>query len=261
MGNGMNKIVPGLYIGNINDSRKQEVLEENGITHILSIHDKEQINLPNYTYLRIYSHDNSTEDINNHFRQCIEFIHQTRLSGKTVLVHCLAGISRSVTIVTAYLMTITNKPMFDVLNAVKQQRSCASPNAGFRMQLKKFEDVGVKQERQNLRNHFGILDAFGDTSLVESLNKQFVMTSQQSSETTVTSSNDGEDYLRPRRGRIAGMAVSSADYFDKMDQLSIDDGRQSSGSVSRRNAPLNRETDVSWKNVEKYKNEDCTMDQ
>ena len=112
-----------------------------------------------------------------------------------------------------------------------------------------------------MRNHFGILDAFGDTSLIESLNKQFVMTSQQNSETTVTSSNDGEDYLRPRRGRIAGMAVSSADYFDKMDQLSIDDGRQSSGSVSRTKAPLNKEAEVSWKNVEKYKNEDCTMDQ
>jgi len=176
------------------------------------------------------------------------------------LYSSLAGISRSVTIVTAYLMTITNIPMFDVLNAVKQQRSCASPNAGFRLQLKKFEDVGVQQERQNLRNHFGILDAFGDTSLIESLNKQFIMTSPQNSEMTMTSSKDDEDYLRPRRSRIAGMAVSSMDYFEKMNQLSIDDGQQSSGSVTRRNVPLNKEAEVSWKNVEKYVNDDHTMD-
>ena len=111
-----------------------------------------------------------------------------------------------------------------------------------------------------MRNHFGILDAFGDTSLIESLNKQFIMTSPQNSETTMTSSKDDEDHLRPRRSRIAGMAVSSMDYFEKMNQLSIDDGQQSSGSVTRRNVPLNQEAEVSWKNVEKYVNDDHTMD-
>jgi len=263
MGNGMNKIVPGLYIGSIYDSRNQEKLKENGITHILSIHDKDQVNIPNYNYLRIFSHDSSSEDISHHFRQCIEFIHQTRLNGKNVLVHCLAGISRSVTIVTAYLMVLTGKPLIDVLNAVKQQRSCASPNTGFKLQLKKFEDVGLQQERQNLRNKFGILDAFGDTSLVESLSKQYAMTSQQDSKTKMSLSNDNEDYVRPSRSRIAGMAISSSDYFAtaEMNQLSINDDCTGNGSISRRVTPLNKEVDVDWKNVEKYENEECMMEE
>uniref|UniRef100_A0A803VAB7 Dual specificity phosphatase 22 n=1 Tax=Ficedula albicollis TaxID=59894 RepID=A0A803VAB7_FICAL len=39
MGNGMNKILPGLFIGNFKDARDVEQLSKNNITHILSIHD------------------------------------------------------------------------------------------------------------------------------------------------------------------------------------------------------------------------------
>lgn len=40
MGNGMNKILPGLYLGNIRDSTDIKQIEENKITHIISIHNE-----------------------------------------------------------------------------------------------------------------------------------------------------------------------------------------------------------------------------
>jgi atypical dual specificity phosphatase len=46
MGNGMNKIIPGLYIGNFRDSKDAEQLKANGITHILSAHDNARELLP-----------------------------------------------------------------------------------------------------------------------------------------------------------------------------------------------------------------------
>ncbi|XP_049543583.1 uncharacterized protein DDB_G0271670 isoform X2 [Anopheles darlingi] len=39
MGNGMNKVMPGLYIGNYRDSKDFQQLDRHGITHIVSIHD------------------------------------------------------------------------------------------------------------------------------------------------------------------------------------------------------------------------------
>jgi atypical dual specificity phosphatase len=39
MGAGMDKILPGLYLGSKNDSEDREQLEKYQITHILSIHD------------------------------------------------------------------------------------------------------------------------------------------------------------------------------------------------------------------------------
>ena len=40
MGNGMNKILPGLFLGSFRDAKDPEQLKQNGITHVLSIHEK-----------------------------------------------------------------------------------------------------------------------------------------------------------------------------------------------------------------------------
>lgn len=39
MGAGMDKILPGLYVGSIRDSKDQEQIKKHNITHIVSIHE------------------------------------------------------------------------------------------------------------------------------------------------------------------------------------------------------------------------------
>lgn len=39
MGAGMDKILPGLFVGSIRDSKDMEQIRKHGITHILSIHE------------------------------------------------------------------------------------------------------------------------------------------------------------------------------------------------------------------------------
>ncbi|EDV18649.1 uncharacterized protein TRIADDRAFT_9723, partial [Trichoplax adhaerens] len=73
------------------------------------------------------------------FKECIEFIHECRIHNGSVLVHCVCGVSRSVTVVAAYLMAISNMSWRQSLNAVKASRTQANPNSGFRRQLMKFE--------------------------------------------------------------------------------------------------------------------------
>ena len=46
------------------------------------------------------------QELKQLFQDAIDFIHKARLNNQNVLVHCLAGISRSVTIVIAYIMTL-----------------------------------------------------------------------------------------------------------------------------------------------------------
>nr|XP_023695368.1 dual specificity protein phosphatase 22-A-like [Paramormyrops kingsleyae] len=139
MGNGMSKVVDGLYLGNIRDSENTEILSDNGITHILSVYNSAKPVIEGMTYLCIQASDSSSQNLLKHFKECITFIHESRLSGGACLVHCLAGVSRSTTLVLAYLMTVTSYGWEDCLSAVKAVRSFVGPNYGFQQQLQEFQ--------------------------------------------------------------------------------------------------------------------------
>ncbi|XP_029686899.1 dual specificity protein phosphatase 22-B isoform X1 [Takifugu rubripes] len=90
-----------------------------------------------------------------HFKQSIMFMHESRLKGEGCLVHCLAGVSRSVTLVVAYIMTVTRLGWSDALAAVKAARPCAAPNVGFQRQLQEFESTQAdKQFREWLQMEY-----------------------------------------------------------------------------------------------------------
>lgn len=57
----------------------------------------------------------------------------------------LAGVSRSVTITAAYVMTVTNLGWRDTLQAIRGARSCANPNFGFQRQLQNYENEGLEK--------------------------------------------------------------------------------------------------------------------
>lgn len=59
--------------------------------------------------------------------------------------YSLAGVSRSVTLVVAYIMTVTGLGWQEALAAVKVVRPCAGPNLGFQRQLQEFETMQADQ--------------------------------------------------------------------------------------------------------------------
>lgn len=69
----------------------------------------------------------------------------------TVLVHCHAGISRSVAIVLAYLMHVRRITVQDALSLVRSRRSIADPNPGFMHQLELYESAGLNVDVRNQR--------------------------------------------------------------------------------------------------------------
>ncbi|KAM4727544.1 dual specificity protein phosphatase 22-B [Anableps anableps] len=151
MGNGINKVLPDLYLGNFKDARDREQLARNNITHILSIHESAAPILPEMTYLCLTAADMPSQNLTQHFKQSIIFMHESRLKGEGCLVHCLAGVSRSVTLVVAYIMTLTGLGWQDVLAAVRVVRPCANPNLGFQRQLQEFEDTQAEGFREWFR--------------------------------------------------------------------------------------------------------------
>uniref|UniRef100_A0A8C3KPA8 Dual specificity phosphatase catalytic domain-containing protein n=1 Tax=Calidris pygmaea TaxID=425635 RepID=A0A8C3KPA8_9CHAR len=67
----------------------------------------------------------------------------------------LAGVSRSTTILVAYLMTVTELGWEGCLAATKAVRSYVSPNFGFQQQLQEYEATLLQEYRTWIRRDYG----------------------------------------------------------------------------------------------------------
>jgi protein-tyrosine phosphatase len=129
-----------LYLSSYKVAKNKEVVYENKITHIINAaadicqnHFESDIE-----YLSFNLKDHSIENIECLFYECINYIESVRSNGGRILVHCIQGISRSVSIVVAYLI-YKNKMNYDqAFKFVESKRSIASPNLGFGIQLQLF---------------------------------------------------------------------------------------------------------------------------
>ena len=95
--------------------------------------------LPDIQYHCINIDDHDRCDIMDHFDSCIAFINKHRKQGISVYVHCAAGVSRSATIVIAYLMKEYKLGYESAFRKLKLCRPIIDPNNGFRKQLKEFQ--------------------------------------------------------------------------------------------------------------------------
>jgi len=92
-----------------------------------------------FSYHKIGIDDTLAENIKQHFSRTNEIIDACRQRGERVLVHCMMGISRSSTIVIAYLMKAENKRLKDALEFTRSRRSQVCPNGSFLNQLVEYE--------------------------------------------------------------------------------------------------------------------------
>lgn len=91
----------------------------------------------NLKYLLIEADDNPNYDMSKHFEKAVKFIHES-LQTTNVLVHCAAGISRSVCLIIAYMIKFHKMKPSEALIKIRQTRPWAGPNEGFTEQLEKY---------------------------------------------------------------------------------------------------------------------------
>ncbi|KJA29843.1 hypothetical protein HYPSUDRAFT_126880 [Hypholoma sublateritium FD-334 SS-4] len=131
-----------LYLGNIMAARSTRSLAENRITHILSVcTDPIPSEVPEagIRHKRIAVEDVDYADLLIHLPAACDFIEQALNSGGVVLVHCVQGLSRSATVVAAYLMRSRRVNTTQALEMVRGARDHIWPNPGFHEQLVLFE--------------------------------------------------------------------------------------------------------------------------
>lgn len=152
------KLITRLFIGDVWCSRDRDEIQRLDIKSVVSlgcdeiILDKMRtIYLPveydtfdGIKYHRITIPDDRDANLYQHFIPVCDFIDKAE---GNVLVHCQGGVSRSVSVVIAYLMHSEGLSYNQSLDIVKKCRPCACPNIGFQQQLRKFEEflkAGIK---------------------------------------------------------------------------------------------------------------------
>ncbi|KAG6337220.1 hypothetical protein ID866_1850 [Astraeus odoratus] len=131
-----------LYLGNIHAAKSSRSLTERRITHVVSVcNDSIPAEVPEsgIHHLRIPVEDVDFADLLIHLPAACQFIDQAISSGGAVLVHCYQGLTRSATVVAAYLMCTRKISTTQAMEAVREAREQVWFSAGSLEQLVLFE--------------------------------------------------------------------------------------------------------------------------
>ncbi|CAJ1341114.1 unnamed protein product [Effrenium voratum] len=133
---------PGrLFLGSHQSADRLEELRALGIGLVINCtkdHEASCLFEPHMKYLRVAVNDNESAEILPYLGGAADAIAAALKKGESVLVHCMQGISRSVTICAAFLIRHCGLSVEEAIHLLQRQRPVANPNLGFRAQLQSF---------------------------------------------------------------------------------------------------------------------------
>lgn len=127
----MNEILDNLYISNITDARTKN--KDNFDTVITVCQDTIEDNV-SCDYKHFNLADGEIDDYKrgectyNLFKQSVDYLLSELKQDKTVLIHCHAGMSRSVTVSIAAIAVYQDISYNEAYNIVKNNRNLIQPN-------------------------------------------------------------------------------------------------------------------------------------
>ncbi|XP_048167325.1 uncharacterized protein LOC125329422 [Corvus hawaiiensis] len=151
--NHVDEVWPNLFLGDLVTAHNRFVLWKMGVTHVLNAahgtaysHGGQDFYGATIDYYGVQAHDLPSFDISQFFFSAAQFIHNALSTpGAKILVHCAVGVSRSASLVLAYLMINHHLPLVEAIKTVKEHR-WISPNRGFLKHLRNL-DVQLQQRK------------------------------------------------------------------------------------------------------------------
>ena len=138
----VSQIIPSLYLGPCSAASSKALLAAKRVTHVLSVGARPETVVEGVTYTHVPLNDSPSSSIDSACQKAYTDIDNALKSRKNtgkILIHCSAGISRSPTIVAAYLMHHYRMTLMQALKQIVEARPQVCPNPGFIQQLKDLE--------------------------------------------------------------------------------------------------------------------------
>lgn len=130
---------PNLYVGS-QDSTSPETLAKYQINNVLSIGIEAPYKIPSVNYHFCELLDIPETDLAPVTSHTTQLIRNWLEDDRKVLVHCNAGVSRSVAVVVAFLICADGLTLQQAIDKVRSVRTCARPNIGFIKHLQHLEN-------------------------------------------------------------------------------------------------------------------------
>lgn len=153
----MHEVTPGIFVGGYLAASDPVRIQHFGINRIIKMFaDSAEYYGGAYEHPGVQkvvfdTHDTPEFDIRASLLAAHKILAQWRKENRKVLVHCHAGISRSVSVVLLYLMVYEGLSLDNALAKVRRVRPWAGPNAGFMATLRSIEEelCETRQSRAN----------------------------------------------------------------------------------------------------------------
>ena len=135
----LDHIINNLYLGDIEAAKQISNLEDNSnINTIVNVTNTRYPSNQKIIYHHIDIDDSRKENISQYFDQFNKIVDNAQFHNKNVLVHCANSVSRSPTLVLAYLIH-KGLTLKEALNLLKKRDQYTHPNIGFCRQLLDYE--------------------------------------------------------------------------------------------------------------------------
>ena len=160
------EIIDNLYLSSVGPATSNNFVTKIGIESILTLLANNELNTSDQQFLSDSNRftwkwikikdgfnpiDNETDNLQNTLNECADFINTQLLNNKKTIVHCAAGMSRSPTMILAYLIKYKSMKLNKAIKLMDNKRPCIGPNRYYKEQLRIFEkeycgDASDKQQ-------------------------------------------------------------------------------------------------------------------
>ena len=130
-------------LGTGHQATNWKVVRDLKLTHIINISIEHQcVFSDKIQYLHLELEDKEDVFLKGRFDEAISFMSKAMESSSSrILVHCNLGISRSTTLILAYLMKTYNATLYEAFKFLRHRRPIVCPNLGFLRQLIEYEST------------------------------------------------------------------------------------------------------------------------
>ena len=144
------KIFNWMFLGTFSNACDIEELRRIGVNYVLNCAAEcQNTHLPDdIIELHLNIRDEKKFDLSPFFEESNKFINKAKMSGGALLIHCKYGISRSVSLIIAYLIKYLGFSVIRALNFLRNIKQQINPNEGFLEQLFEYEkNIKIKEKK------------------------------------------------------------------------------------------------------------------